>query len=63
MLKLRKWSELYKNYGSSLYKVWSETFINYTFWLVSLFESTASYFHAFFTQFYGIVLQLSKVYN
>lgn len=37
MLKLQKILGIYKDYGSSLYKVWSEFFINYTSIMVFLF--------------------------
>lgn len=63
MLKLRKTSGTYKDYGSSFYEVWSEAFINYTSIMVSLFGVTAPGLHAALTQFYGLVLQLSKVYD
>ncbi len=62
MLKLRKTSGIYKNYGSSFYEVWSEAFINYTSIMVSLFGATAPRLQAALTQLYGLVLQLSKVY-
>lgn len=63
MLKLEKTSETYKDYGSSFYKVWSEAFINYTSIIVSLFGATAPCLQAVFTQFHGLVLQFSKVYD
>ena len=63
MLKLRKTSGTYNDYGSSFYKVWSEAFINYTSIMVSLFGATAPRLQAALTQFYGLVLQLSKVYD
>ncbi len=63
MLKLRKTSGSYKDYSHSFYKVWSEAFINYTSILVSLFGATVPHFQATLTQFYGLMLQLSKVYD
>lgn len=63
MLKFRKSSGSYKDYGSSFYEVWSDAFINYTSILVSLFGTTAPHLQASLTQFYGTVLQLSKVYD
>lgn len=61
MLKLRKTSGSYKDYGNNFYEVWSEAFINYTSILVLLFGTTAPRLQAALTQFYGLVLQLSKV--
>ncbi len=63
LLNLRKNSGLYKDYGNSFYEVWSEAFINYTSILVSLFGATVLHLQAAFTQFYGQVLRLSKVYD
>ena len=63
MLKLRKTSGSYKDYGNSFYEVWSEAFINYTSILVSLFGATVSRLQAAPTPFYDLVLQLSKVYD
>ncbi len=63
MLKLRKTSGTYKDYGSSFYGVWSEAFINYTSIMVSLFGATAPHLQAALIQFYGLGLQLSKVYD
>lgn len=63
MLKLQKISGTYKDYGNNFYKVWSEAFINYTSMIISLFGATVLHLQAAFTQFYGLVFQLSKVYN
>ena len=63
MLKLRKTSGNYKDYGNNFYEVWSEAFINYTLIMVLLFGVTVSRFQAALTRFYGLVLQLSKVYD
>lgn len=46
MLKLRKASGSYKDYRTTFYEVWSESFINYTTILVSLFGATAPRLHA-----------------
>lgn len=62
-VKVWKLSDLYKDYGSSFYEVWSETFIDYTSILVSLFSITALHLQVAFTQFYGTLLQLSKIHN
>ncbi len=53
----------YKDYGNSFYEVWSEAFINYSSILVSLFGATVPRLQAALTQFYDLVLQLSKVYD
>lgn len=63
MLKLRKILGIYKDYSTNFYEVWSEAFINYISIVVSLFEATAPRLQAALTQFYGLVLQFSKVYN
>ncbi len=63
MLKLRKTSGTYKDYSSSFYEVWSEAFINYTSIIVSLFRAMAPRLQAALTQFYDLILQLSKVYD
>lgn len=63
MLRLWKTSKVYKDYGSSLYKVYSEAFINYTSIIVSLFRATSHRFQVTLTQFYRLVLQLLKVYD
>lgn len=63
MLKLRKASGSYKDYRTTFYEVWSESFINYTPILASLFGATAPRLQAALTQFYGAVLQLSKIYE
>lgn len=63
MLKLRKTSGTYKDYGSSFYEVWSEAFINYTSIMVSLFGTMPPRLQAALTQFYGLVLQFSKLYD
>lgn len=61
MLKLRKILGTYKNYDSSFYEVWSETFINYTSIIVFLFGAIVPRLQAALTQLFGLVLQLLKV--
>lgn len=56
MLKLRKTSGTYKDYGSSFYKVWSEAFISYTSITASLFGATTPRLQSALTQFYGLVV-------
>lgn len=63
MLKLRKISRIYKDYSSSFYKIWLKAFINYTLIIVFLFGLTTPWLQAALAQFYGLVLQLLKVYN
>lgn len=56
MLKLEKTLGIYKDYGSSFYKVLSEAFINYTWIFVFLFGAMAPRLQAALTQFYGFIL-------
>lgn len=63
MLKLRKTLRTYKDYGNNFYKVQSKAFINYILIMVSLFGVTAPHLQAALTYFYGLILQLSKVYD
>lgn len=58
--KLWKSCGLYKDYGNNFSKVWLE---DYTFVLVSLFRTTTPHLQTSLTQFYGIILQLLKVYD
>lgn len=62
-LKLRKALRSYRDYGNTFYEVWSESSINYIFILVSLFGAIAPWLQAALPQFYGAVLQLSKIYK
>ncbi len=61
--RLRKTLSTYKDYSSGFYKVWSEASINYTSIIVSLFGAMASQLQGALTEFYGLVLQLSKVHD
>lgn len=63
MLRLRKTSGTYIDFGKSFHEVWSEAFINYTAMLVSLFGKKAPSLYPVLTQFYGNILQFSKVYK
>ncbi len=63
MLRLKKNSGTYKDFGKTFYEVWSEAFINYTGIMVSLFGSTSPELHAALTIFYGNILQLARVYE
>lgn len=63
MLRLRKTSGTYKDFGKILYEIWGEAFINYTAILVSLFGKESPNLHSALTQFNNNILQLSKVYK
>lgn len=63
MLKLRKISGIYKDYGSSFYNVWSRDFINRISIIVFSFEATVPRFPATLTQFYYVVLHNLRIYN
>lgn len=63
LLKLQKALRTYKNYKSSFYEVWSESFINYTLILVSFFGTMTPRLQLALTQFYGLILQLLEVYD
>ena len=56
---LRNVQRLWKEF----HEVWGEAFINYTAIIVSLFGKEAPTVHTALTQFYGNILQLSKVYE
>lgn len=56
--KMRKKLEIYKNYGTSFYKICSKAFINYILIIVSLFKATIFRSKGTFILFYGFVLQL-----
>ncbi len=62
MLKLRKTSRTYKNFGKSFYKVWPNAFHNYTTILVSLFGREVSDLHFALAEFYTNIYELSTVY-
>lgn len=63
MLKLRKTSETYKDFGKSFYKVWTGAFHNYMTIFISLFEKEAPDLHAALAKFYSYIYELSKVYK
>jgi hypothetical protein len=63
MLKLRKTSGTYKDFGKSFHEVWSESFLNYTSIMVSLFGKTAPDLHAALSAFHNDIYQLSRVYE
>lgn len=46
MLKLRKLSKTYKNFGKFFYKVWVDAFRNYTTIFISFFRKEAPNLHA-----------------
>ncbi len=63
MLKLRKTSGTYKDFGMFFYKVWANTFHNYTTIFVSLFGKEVPDFHAALAKFYSCIDELSIVYK
>ncbi len=63
MLKLRKTSVTYKDFGKSFYEVWADAFHNYTSILVSLFGREVPDLHSALAEFYTNIYKLSKVYE
>ncbi len=63
MLRLMKTSGTYKNFRKSFYEVWSESFLNYTSIMVSLFAPSTAELNVALNSFYGNILQLSQVYE
>jgi hypothetical protein len=63
MLKLRKTSRTYKDFEKSFHEVWSESFLNYTSIMISLFGKTALDLHATLSAFHNDIYQLSRVYE
>lgn len=61
MLRLRKTSVTYKDFGKSFYNVWADAFHNYTTILVSLFDKEAPDLHSALAKFYSNVYKLSTV--
>lgn len=63
MLRLRKTSGTYKDFGKFFYDMWADAFHNYTTILVSLFSKEAPNLHSAFAEFYSNVYKLSTVYE
>lgn len=63
MLRLRKPSGTYRDFGKRVHEIWGEAFINYTAIIVSLFGIEASILLTALCQFYGNILQLSRIYE
>ena len=63
MLRLRKTSGTYKDFGKSFHKVWSEVFHKYITIFVSLFGEEAPDLHTTFAEFYSNIYELSTVYE
>ena len=63
MLRLRKTSEKYKDFGKSFHEVWSKAFHNNTIILVSLFRKEAPDLHTALAEFYSNIYDLSTVYE
>ena len=53
----------YKDYGKSFMEVWSESFYNYTAIMDAFFGRVAPDLQLALLRFYGVILQLSKVYD
>lgn len=63
ILRLRKTSGTYKDFGKSFYEVWSEGFHNYTSIMVLLFAPNTAELNVSLNPFYNNILQLSQVYK
>ena len=63
ILRFRKTSGTYKDFGKSFYDVWADAFHNYTTILVSLFSKEAPDLHTILAKFYNNVYELSTVYE
>ncbi len=63
MLRLRKTSGTYKNFGKSFHRVLSEAFHNYTTILVSLFGKETPDLYSALAEFYSNIYEWSKVYK
>ena len=63
ILRLRKMSGTYKDFGNSFYDVLADAFHNYTTIFVSLFSKKAPDLHITFAEFYKNVYELSTVYE
>ncbi len=63
VLKLRKTSRTYKDFGNSFYEVWAYAFYNYTTILVFLLGRKVPDFHSALAQFYSNIYKLFWVYE
>ncbi len=63
ILKLRKTSETYKDFGKSFYEVWADFFHNYTTILVFLFGREVPGLYFTLAEFYTNIYKLSIVYE
>ncbi len=63
MLKLRKTSGTYKDFGKSFYEVWADAFHNYTTILISFFGKEVRDLHSALVEFHTIIYELSTVYE
>ncbi len=63
MLRLRKTSGIYKDFGKFFYEVWADVFQNYTNIFDFLFSKKASDLHTTFLEFYSNIYELSLVYE
>ncbi len=63
ILKLRKTSRTYKDFGKSFYEVWADAFHNYTTILVSFFGRKVPNLHSALAEFYTNIYKLPIVYE
>ncbi len=63
MLKLRKTSGTYKDFGKSFFKVWADAFHNYTTILVFLFRRKVSDLHSVLAEFNTNIYEHSTMYD
>lgn len=63
ILKLRKTSGKYKDFGKSFYEIRANAFHNYMTILVSLFGKKAPNFYATLAEFYSFIYKLSLIFN
>lgn len=63
MLRLRKTSGTYKDFGKLFYEVWLENFLDYTSIMVSLFTPSMAELNIALNSFYDNIFQLSQVYE
>ena len=62
MLKLRKTSGTYKDFGKSFYEVWADDYHNYTTILVSVFGREVLDLYSALAEYYTNIYELSTVY-
>lgn len=63
ILRLKKSSKTYKDFGKLFYKDWLENFLNYISIIVSLFTPSITELNVAPNFFYSNIFQLSQVYK